>query len=96
MPVLGAAHTGQEAVEVTAATRPGVVLVDVSLGDESGFDVARRLNELDAGGVAIILISTRSGAEFAELVEKSPALGFISKSEISADAVRSMVDAVPD
>jgi len=97
MPVLGTAHTGQQAVEVTAATQPGVVLVDVSLRDESGFDVARRLNELDErGDLAIILISTRSGSEFAELIEKSPALGFIPKSKISVSAVRSMVEAVTD
>ena len=46
--------------------RPEVVLVDVMLGDESGFELARQLaaHHRD-GGPAVILISTYSAAAFA-------------------------------
>jgi CheY-like chemotaxis protein len=94
--VLGTASSGAQAVEVTIAARPEVVLVDVSLHGESGFDVARMLHQLDHGAMpAIIMISTQPANEFPDLIERSPALGFIPKSEISANAVRAMVDRAP-
>ena len=41
--VAGIATTTDEALQQTEALRPDVVLVDISLGDESGFELARRL-----------------------------------------------------
>jgi hypothetical protein len=35
----------------------------------------------------VILISTRSEADLADLVALTPAVGFLSKSELSADAI---------
>ena len=67
--------------------RPDVTLVDIGLGSEDGFEVARQLAERDAAG-KVILISTHSREEFAELIEASPAIGFISKSALSAEAIR--------
>ena len=43
--VAGVASTGAEALRQAETLRPDVVLVDISLGDESGFDLARRLVE---------------------------------------------------
>ena len=40
----------------------------------------------------MILISTRSEADLADLVASSPAAGFLSKSELSADAIRGLID----
>jgi DNA-binding NarL/FixJ family response regulator len=59
--VVGLAATAAQALQRTAELRPDIVLVDISLGDESGFDVARSLVEHDrSGGTAVILISTHS------------------------------------
>jgi CheY-like chemotaxis protein len=69
------------------------VLIDVSLGDESGFDVARRLADDDhARSVPLILISTRSEADLRDLITASPAEGFLPKSELSAQAIRRFLD----
>jgi DNA-binding NarL/FixJ family response regulator len=69
------------------------VLVDVSLGEESGFELARRLVDGQVPpGPTVILISTRSEADLADLVALSPAAGFLSKSELSAVAIRSFLD----
>ena len=44
------------------------------LANESGFDLVRRLVALDrAGETAVILISTHSGEDFADLIAESPA-----------------------
>jgi two-component system, NarL family, nitrate/nitrite response regulator NarL len=91
--VVGVATTGDEALRKTENLRPDVALVDISLGEESGFDLARRLIEKDEGDeTAVILISTRAEADIADLIAESPAAGFLSKAELSAMAIRRIVD----
>jgi DNA-binding NarL/FixJ family response regulator len=90
--VVGLAATAAQALQRTAELRPDIVLVDITLGDESGFDLARRLAELDRGGAVVILISTHSEADFADLIAESPTAGFLSKGDLSARAIRRIVD----
>jgi CheY-like chemotaxis protein len=91
--VVAVATTGAEALARFEEARPDVVLIDVSLGDESGFDVARRLADDDhARSVPLILISTRSEADLRDLITASPAEGFLPKSELSAQAIRRFLD----
>jgi DNA-binding NarL/FixJ family response regulator len=91
--VAGVATTGDEALREAENLRPDVVLVDISLAEESGFDLARRLVEKDEGDeTAVILISTRAEADIADLIAESPAAGFLSKAELSARAIRRIVD----
>jgi DNA-binding NarL/FixJ family response regulator len=88
--VAGVASSGAEAVRQVETLEPDVVLVDISLGEESGFDLTHRLAE--ERETAIVLISTRAEEEVAELVAASPAVGFLPKSELSASALRRLVD----
>jgi DNA-binding NarL/FixJ family response regulator len=86
--VVGVAGNGAEAVELARGLRPDVALVDISLGEESGFDVA----ELIAGFVGnVIMISSNAEDDYADLLADSPATGFLSKTELSADAIRRLV-----
>jgi DNA-binding NarL/FixJ family response regulator len=91
MAVAGVAATGGEAVRLARALRPDVALVDISLGAESGFDVARLISGY-AGSV--ILISSDDHDEddgYGELIAASAAAGFLSKAALSADAIRRLV-----
>jgi DNA-binding NarL/FixJ family response regulator len=90
--VAGVASTSAEALRAADLLRPDVVLVDVSLGEESGFDLARRLVPDHDRRAMVILISTRSESDLADLVALSPAAGFLSKSELSADAIRAFLE----
>jgi DNA-binding NarL/FixJ family response regulator len=93
MRVVGVASTSAEGLRYAEELRPDVVLADIMLGGESGFELARRLVEGDRGGVsAVILISTHSQADFADLIAESPAAGFLPKSELSADGIRRIVN----
>jgi DNA-binding NarL/FixJ family response regulator len=83
--IVGVAASGAEAVEQARALRPGVVLVDVKLGDENGFDVVRQLSG------PVILISTYAEHDFADMIAESPALGFLSKSRLTASAIEELV-----
>jgi len=88
--VAGVATTSAEALRVEEELRPDVVLVDIRLGEESGFDLARRLSR------TVILISTHAQSEYAEEIAASPAAGFIPKAELSAAAVLRLADAPTD
>ena len=87
--VVGVASSAAEARSRVAELRPDVVLIDIVLGTESGFELARALAREDSA--KLILISTHSEADFADLIAASPAVGFIAKSELSARAVRNLV-----
>jgi DNA-binding NarL/FixJ family response regulator len=89
--VVGVASTTREAIEQLEALRPDVTLVDIDLGDESGFDVSRRLTAGADPAPRLIIISSHDGDDFKDLLEASPALGFVSKSSLSGDAIRAVL-----
>jgi DNA-binding NarL/FixJ family response regulator len=89
--VVGTAATAGQAISETLSLRPDVALVDVDLGTESGVDVARRLAGLPDGGPPVVLISAESGNELTELVAVSGAVGFVSKTDLSGDAIRTLL-----
>jgi DNA-binding NarL/FixJ family response regulator len=92
--VVGVAATSAEALRRAEELRPDVVLVDVMLGGESGFELARLLaGHHRDGGPAVILISTYSAADFAGPIGESPAAGFLPKQDLSPDAIRRIVNA---
>jgi DNA-binding NarL/FixJ family response regulator len=88
--VAGVASTCAEAVQRVEALRPDVVLIDIRLGGESGFDAAR---QLAAGprAAALIMISTYAEADYADLIAESPVTGFLPKAELSATAIRRII-----
>ena len=94
--VVGVASTSAETLWRAAQLQPDVVLIDVMLGPESGVDLTRRLDDegwLDGG--VVILVSTHAEADIADLIADSPAVGFLPKAELSADAIRRIVSARP-
>ena len=94
MRVVGVAATSAQALRRAAELQPDAVLVDIALGGESGFDVAQSLAGYGDGNAApvVILMSTYSEADFADLMAQSVATGFLPKQELSAHAVRQIVD----
>ena len=88
--IVGIASTSAEALRLAVALRPDVVLVDIALGDEDGFDLARRLAESDGrrGAMRVIMISTAAESDYADLIAESPAAGFLPKAELSAAGIR--------
>jgi DNA-binding NarL/FixJ family response regulator len=90
--VVGVASTGEEALRRAADLQPDVTLVDIDLGEDSGFEVARRLFDdpsVDPG--QLILISAHDQDDFADLVEASPAVGFLVKQALSAAAIERLL-----
>jgi CheY-like chemotaxis protein len=92
--VTGTASTIAQAVRRVSELRPDLVLIDVMLGDENGFDLAHRLAELHARDLAVIMISSGTEDDYAELIAQSPARGFLPKGELSGDAIRRLLGEV--
>jgi len=92
--VAGVASSGVEAIRLARELRPDVTLIDIDLGIEDGIDVASRLAADDHQSAGkLILISTHGEDEFADLIQGSPVIGFMAKSQLSGDAIRALAGA---
>jgi CheY-like chemotaxis protein len=99
--VVGLASTGTQALQRANQLHPDVALLDIALGGES--ELARRLQRetsLPPSRVSrVILISTYADyaeQEYAEMIADSPTVGFLSKSALSADAIRRLLGPTGD
>jgi DNA-binding NarL/FixJ family response regulator len=91
--VVGMASNSAEALQRAGELRPDVTLLDIDLGGESGLELARRLHGQTTSQAAtpVILISTHAEQDYAELIAASPAIGFLPKTTLSADAIRDLL-----
>jgi DNA-binding NarL/FixJ family response regulator len=86
MSIIGVASNSGDALAIAESDRPDVALVDVDLGAESGLDVARAL-AMSNEPVTVILISAYAEKDLRELLDDSPAVGFLPKSVVSRAAI---------
>jgi DNA-binding NarL/FixJ family response regulator len=86
--VVGEAADGKEAVRLAAELRPDVVLLDVHMPDLDGFEVARRLAELETPPFVVL---TSSRDDYGALVPASAAHAFVRKDALSAETLASAV-----
>jgi CheY-like chemotaxis protein len=95
--VVGEASTSAEALRLAVELQPDVTLLDIDLGGESGCELARRLSrETNTAPSRMILISTHAEQDYADLIAASPAVGFLSKSTLSAGAIRDLLGSQRD
>ena len=94
--VAGVASTIAGALRQARALRPDVVLVDIGLGEESGFELARLLaadgQDGQRGRADVILISAQAERDYADLIAESPAAGFLHKPELSAQRISQLLN----
>ena len=88
--VVGEAGDGRAGLAAAATLRPDVVLLDVALPDLDGFEVARRLLELEDRAI-VVLVSTRDEADYGGRVGRIGVSGFIQKSRLSIRALEAVV-----
>lgn len=92
--VVGQSTTAAEALQQIGELDLDVVLLDIDLGEDSGFTLARQLAERFNGAApAMVMVSAHPYEEFAELVAESPAVGFISKSDLSRSKLADLLRA---
>jgi DNA-binding NarL/FixJ family response regulator len=95
--VIGVASSAAEGLRRAAELQPQVILIDIDLGGDSGFDLAREFAVAnDHAPASVILISTHREEDFADLIAESPAVGFIGKSDLSKQAIEKILDSRPN
>lgn len=85
--VVGEAGDGASALKAVAELAPDLVLLDVQLPDIDGFEVAERLD----GATEVVLISSRDRTDFGPLLDAAAVLGFISKGELTGEALSELL-----
>ena len=78
MELAGLAADGAQAVELAAATRPDVLLMDVSLPRQNGIEATRQVRAR-CPGVRVIAFSMHAGAAMAELLRRAGAADYVVK-----------------
>jgi two-component system, NarL family, nitrate/nitrite response regulator NarL len=86
--IAGTASSTAEALVQASSLSPDVAVIDIGLGDENGFDLARQLAER---GIAVIMTSASAESDYADLIADSPAAGFLPKAELSAARIRRLL-----
>lgn len=87
--VCGEANGIAEALELVEATRPEVVIIDLTLKDGNGIELIKILKE-QHGDIKMLVISMHDETLFAERALRAGAVGYVSKHE----AIRTVVQAV--
>lgn len=92
--VVGVTMDGKEALRCIEAVKPDMTLIDIDLGPECGFDVAEQLHERAGAAAqsALIMMSAHDIEDFADILAASPAVGFITKSSLSAQAIHVLLE----
>jgi DNA-binding NarL/FixJ family response regulator len=88
--VVGEAEDGASALAAVGLLHPRVVLVDIQLPGIDGFEVAERLAEAGDPPM-VVLVSARGVSSYRRRLARSPARGFIAKSELSGNALAALV-----
>ena len=90
--ICGEAANGEEAVSETRRLKPDLLILDISLPDSSGLEVAMAIRRI-APDVSILLLSAYGGKQLIEEVKRRGFEGFISKSD-AAKTLLGAVDAI--
>ena len=88
--VVGEAGNGSEAIRACGELLPDIVVLDIQLPDIDGFAVAAAL----AGRTdppAVVLVSSRSRADYGSRIEDCGARGYIPKATLTGDALRHLL-----
>jgi two-component system, NarL family, response regulator NreC len=87
--VVGEAGTGDEAVVRAGATRPDVVLMDLSMPGKGGLDATRRIVRLGIGAKVVVLSALRQERQLLDALEAG-ASGFVEKTAPIAELTRAV------
>ena len=89
MEVSGEAEDSAQALARIDATAPDVVIVDLSLRGESGFDLIARLGQL-ARAPKTLVLSMHDEVHYAERALRAGASGYVMKRETTSNIIRAI------
>ena len=91
--VCGSAEDVGEALELTLATAPDLVVVDISLKSGSGIELIKRLRG-QCSQVKVLVLSMHDESLFAERALHAGALGYVNKQQAGGEKAKEQVERV--
>ncbi|MBV8630236.1 MAG: response regulator transcription factor [Silvibacterium sp.] len=93
--IVGTLREGQRVVGECMRLKPDVVILDISMGEVSGIDLAKELR--DSGSRAkIVFLTVHEDYDFVNAAIGSGALAYVVKSRLSADLVSGVEAAIAE
>lgn len=87
--VVGEAATGEEAVDRTAALKPDVVVMDLSMPGAGGLEATRRIAEMEQA-TRVLVLTVHAEEEYLLPVLEAGGSGFVMKTSADEDLVRAI------
>ncbi len=87
--VAGALSDGASLLQQVAELKPDVIILDISLPDMTGFDVARQLKKRGVSA-KVIFLTVHENIDFVQAAFELDAAGYVFKSRISSDLVEAI------
>jgi DNA-binding NarL/FixJ family response regulator len=91
--VVGEAGSGEEAIELVAALKPAVAVVDVEMAGIGGIDAAERIHKISPD-TRIVALSMYTSAHYQQRMRRAGASAYVRKSQPIGelvDAVRAVI-----
>jgi DNA-binding NarL/FixJ family response regulator len=87
--LVGDATTGKTAIEMIQQTAPDIAVIDISLPDISGLEIARRITET-CPAVKLLALTVHEDRAYVQLLLQAGARGYILKRSAAEDLVRAI------
>ena len=87
--ITAALPNGTSVLKQISALRPDVAILDISLGDLTGFDVALRLRDMGCPA-KIIFLTVHEDIEFVSAAFEIGASGYVFKSRVTEDLFKAI------
>ena len=88
--VVGDTTDPEAALELIQTTKPDLLLLDFEMPGVTGFEVARRVHDVQPA-LDVLLMSMHDSAYFEVLARLAGARGFLPKTRFSPDAIASLL-----
>jgi DNA-binding NarL/FixJ family response regulator len=89
--VVGLAASGEEAVRLTAARKPDVVLMDISMPGVNGVDATRTI-VAEHPDVRVLMVTGSDARQDVDAARAAGATGYVTKDRIGAELIGTILD----
>jgi DNA-binding NarL/FixJ family response regulator len=89
--VVGKAYDGEEAVELAAAEKPDVVLMDIAMPRMDGVEAARQIRRKRRSPLVLMLTGSNSSSDI-DRAREAGASGYVTKDRIASQLIEAIVE----
>ena len=90
--IVGAVTDGPAALEAARTLQPDVIVLDVSMPEMTGFEVAVSLRKLGSKA-AVVFLTVHEDEEFVVAAKAAGVIGYVAKPKLASDLIRAVREA---